>query len=65
MLAAAPAPALAASSATSRLTAKPPSRLARTQHGNLPMTGTDLLPETLVGLALLGAGVGLRARRKC
>lgn len=28
------------------------------------MTGANLLPETLIGVALVGAGVGLRARRK-
>lgn len=33
------------------------------QRGTLPNTGYDLLPETLLGVLLVGAGVGLRLRR--
>jgi hypothetical protein len=33
------------------------------QRGSLPNTGYDLLPETVLGLTLVGAGVGLRLRR--
>jgi hypothetical protein len=29
----------------------------------LPNTGYDLLPETLIGFALVGVGVGLKLRR--
>jgi hypothetical protein len=36
-----------------------------TAHRNtdLPYTGLNLLPETLIGVALVGAGIALRARR--
>jgi hypothetical protein len=35
-----------------------------TGHGaTLPNTGYDLLPETLIGFALVGVGVGLKLRR--
>lgn len=63
---AAPAAAQAAGVAPSQITAKAPSRLdTNRQTGNLPMTGANLLPETLIGVGLVGAGVGLRVRRKC
>jgi hypothetical protein len=34
-----------------------------TQVGSLPDTGLNLLPETVLGIALVGAGVGLRLHR--
>jgi hypothetical protein len=34
-----------------------------TAHANLPYTGLNLLPETLIGVALVGTGIALRARR--
>jgi hypothetical protein len=49
--------------APSRLTATTPGHGARTPRGPLPNTGYDLLPETLLGLTLVGAGAGLRLRR--
>jgi hypothetical protein len=49
--------------APSRLTSTTPAPAAAGPHGTLPNTGYDLLPETLLGLTLLGAGVGLRLRR--
>ena len=62
--------ALAAGSTTttsSQITPTAPSRLTTTTTaapaGSLPNTGYDLLPETLLGLTLVGAGVGLRLRR--
>lgn len=70
-----PAGVLAAGSTTttsSQITPTAPSRLTTTspaatgttsQRGTLPNTGYDLLPETLLGLALVGTGVGLRLRR--
>ena len=74
-----PVGALAAGSTTttsSQITPTAPSRLTTTsvttpatatsttrQGGTLPNTGYDLLPETLLGLTLVGAGVGLRLRR--
>jgi len=64
VLAVLPSEALASGSSTSQITQKAPSRLSKAQQGNLPMTGSDLLPEAVVGLALVGAGVGLRVRRK-
>jgi len=33
------------------------------RSATLPNTGYDLLPETLIGVALVGVGVGLRFRR--
>jgi LPXTG-motif cell wall-anchored protein len=56
---------------SSQITPTAPSRLTTTgdattttpQHGPLPNTGYDLLPETVLGLALVGAGVVLRVRR--
>jgi LPXTG-motif cell wall-anchored protein len=57
---------LAAGSPSSQLTPTAPSRLSTpksTTSGSLPNTGLNLLPETIAGVALLGAGVGLRARR--
>jgi LPXTG-motif cell wall-anchored protein len=64
--AAAPTQALAAGTSTSQITPTAPSRLDQSsqQRGQLPMTGANLLPETLIGVTLVGAGVGLRARRK-
>lgn len=74
----APAGALAAGSTTtsSQITPTAPSRLTTTTPaatatsggtatpaGTLPNTGYDLLPETVAGIALVGAGVGLRLRR--
>lgn len=57
-------------SAPSRLTTTtPPATTAPSAtttaapRGPLPNTGYDLLPETLLGLTLVGAGVGLRLRR--
>jgi hypothetical protein len=64
--AAVPSQALAAGSPSSQITPTPPSRLSppkSTTPGSLPDTGLNLLPETIAGVALLGAGVGLRARR--
>jgi hypothetical protein len=70
-----PAWALAAGSTTttsSQITPTAPSRLTTTsatatstttQAGTLPNTGYDLLPETILGLTLVGAGIGLRLRR--
>lgn len=67
-----PVGAVAAGSTTttSPITPSPPSRLTTTsptvtsqQRGSLPNTGYDLLPETVLGLTLVGAGVGLRLRR--
>lgn len=70
-----PAGVLAAGSTTttsSQITPTAPSRLTTTspaatsttsQRGTLPNTGYDLLPETLLGLVLVGTGVGLRLRR--
>ena len=65
-----PVGALAAGSTTttsSQITPTAPSRLTTTTtaapSGSLPNTGSDLLPETLLGLTLVGAGVGLRLRR--
>jgi hypothetical protein len=69
-----PAGALAAGSTTttsSQITPTAPSRLtttsatatSTTSRGTLPNTGYDLFPETVLGLALVGAGVGLRLRR--
>jgi hypothetical protein len=70
-----PAGVLAAGSTTttsSQITPTAPSRLTTTsatatsttsQSGTLPNTGYDLLPETILGLTLVGAGVGLRLRR--
>ena len=55
---------------TSPITPSAPARLTTTsatatsqQRGSLPNTGYDLLPETVLGLTLVGAGVGLRLRR--
>jgi hypothetical protein len=54
-------------STTSQLTSTAPARL--TNHpghkssATLPNTGLNLLPETIAGVLLLGAGIGLRARR--
>jgi LPXTG-motif cell wall-anchored protein len=40
------------------------SSTATTGHSTtLPNTGYDLLPETLIGFALVGVGVGLKLRR--
>ena len=74
-----PAGSLAAGSTTttsSQITPTAPSRLTTTtattpatatsstaQGGTLPNTGYDLLPETVLGLTLVGAGVALRLRR--
>jgi LPXTG-motif cell wall-anchored protein len=60
-----PGQALAAGSPSSQITSTAPARLTqtRTTSAALPNTGLNLMPETVVGLALLGAGVGLRARR--
>ncbi|MGH2863462.1 MAG: hypothetical protein ACRDLT_18450 [Solirubrobacteraceae bacterium] len=69
-----PVGAVAAGSTTttsSQITPSAPSRLTTTsatvtttpQRGSLPNTGYDLLPETVLGLVLVGAGVGLRLRR--
>ena len=70
-----PVGAIAAGSTTttsSQITPTAPSRLTTTMpaatttaepRGSLPNTGYDLLPETLLGLTLVGAGVGLRLRR--
>ena len=66
-----PTGALAAGSTTtpSQITPTAPSRLTTTttsatpQRGSLPNTGYDLLPETVLGLTLVGAGLGLRLRR--
>ena len=49
-------------SAPSRLTTTSPTATSQ-QRGSLPNTGYDLLPETVLGLTLVGAGVGLRLRR--
>jgi len=73
-LAAVPVPALAAGAPSSQITPTAPSGLTTpttattpgvttTTSGNLPNTGLNLLPETVAGLALVGAGIGLRARR--
>jgi hypothetical protein len=37
--------------------------VAADPSGDLPYTGLNLLPETLLGVALLGAGIILRLRR--
>lgn len=72
-----PAGALASGSTTttsSQITPTAPARLTTSATttstatttapgGALPNTGYDLLPETLLGLTLVGAGVGLRLRR--
>ncbi len=70
-----PAGAVAAGSTTttsSQITPTAPSRLTTTTatatgtttpRGSLPNTGYDLLPETVLGLVLVGAGVGLRLHR--
>ena len=70
-----PAGVLADGSTTttsSQITPTAPSRLTTTSatatstaspSGSLPNTGYDLLPETLLGLTLVGAGVALRLRR--
>lgn len=70
-----PAGVLAAGSTTttsSQITPTAPSRLTTTSatatsttshNGTLPNTGYDLIPEALVGLTLVGAGIGLRLRR--
>lgn len=70
-----PVGALAAgstSTTSSQITPSAPSRLTTTTPAGsttaaprapLPNTGYDLLPETLLGLTLVGAGVGLRLRR--
>lgn len=58
-------------STTSQITPTAPSRLTPTSasatgaapRGSLPNTGYDLLPETVLGLTLVGAGIGLRLRR--
>jgi hypothetical protein len=52
---------LTTTSATPTTTSATPTSTA--PRGSLPNTGYDLLPETLLGLTLLGAGVGLRLRR--
>lgn len=44
-------------------TTTPPATTTSAQRGPLPNTGYDLLPETLLGICLVGAGVGLRVRR--
>jgi hypothetical protein len=69
-----PAGALAAgsTSTSSQITPTAPARLTTTaatttrsaaQRGTLPDTGYELLPETVLGLTLVGVGVGLRVRR--
>lgn len=61
-----PAWALGAGSAstTSQITPTAPARLTSTppKTGQLPDTGYDLLPETALGLLLLGAGLAVRLR---
>lgn len=50
--------------APSRLTTSTATSTSRTpERGTLPNTGYDLLPETVLGLTLVGAGVVLRVRR--
>lgn len=61
---------------SSQITTTPPPRLtttaatvttssggATTGTGTLPNTGYDLLPETLIGFALVAVGIGLKLRR--
>ncbi len=59
-------------STVSQITPTAPSRLSsittttsktRSPDGTLPDTGLDLLPETLLGCALVLVGAGLRYRR--
>jgi plastocyanin len=47
---------------TGTATSAAPSTDASTTSGTLPTTGLDLAPILLVGLLLIGAGIGLRAR---
>jgi hypothetical protein len=49
--------------APSRLTTTPATTTSTTSQGALPNTGYNLLPETVLGLTLVGAGIGLRLRR--
>ena len=48
---------------TAAPTVTAPSSGTTTRATTLPNTGYDLLPETLIGFALVGVGVGLKMRR--
>ncbi len=66
------ASAAGSTTAASQITPTPPSRLTTTsttpvtvtQHpATLPNTGYDLVPETALGLVLIGTGMGVFVRR--
>ncbi|HUY58333.1 MAG TPA: hypothetical protein VMV16_01365 [Solirubrobacteraceae bacterium] len=46
--------------ATTTKTMQASATTSTAQSGTLPNTGLDLLPETVLGVALVGVGVGLR-----